>query len=62
MTNTEGLVFVGQAYTTQGSMLVKVYAANSIYCAYNNLFLEVRNSASNEVITNAEITLLLQWK
>jgi len=60
--NTEGLVFVGQAYTTEGSMLVKVYAIDSLYCAYNNLFIELRDSASNEVISNAEITLLPQME
>ncbi|MGE0635918.1 MAG: FixH family protein [Bacteroidia bacterium] len=58
--NTEGLVYVGQAYTDQGSMLIKVYATDSLYCAFNNLFIEVRDSATNTVISNAEITLLPQ--
>lgn len=58
--NTEDLVFIGQAYTTQGSMLVKLYASDSLYSAYSNLFIELRDSVSNEVVTNAEITLLPQ--
>lgn len=58
--NTEGLVYVGQAYTDQGSLLIKLYASDSLYCAYNNLYIEVRDSATNTVISNAEITLLPQ--
>lgn len=58
--NTEGLVYVGQAYTDQGSLLIKLYAEDSLTSSYNNLYLEVRDSATNAVISNAEITLLPQ--
>lgn len=58
--NKAGLVYIGEAYTNQGNMLIKLYASDTLYCAYNNLFIEVLDSATKQVITNAEITILPQ--
>jgi len=58
--NTEDLVLAGQAYTNQGSILVKVYGEDSLYSAYSKLYIELRDSATNNLINDAEITLLPQ--
>jgi hypothetical protein len=55
--NTDGLILIGTAYTDAGSMLVKLYSADSIYSQYTKLYIEVRDSASNEVVDDAHVEL-----
>ncbi|MBI1286521.1 MAG: hypothetical protein GC178_02985 [Flavobacteriales bacterium] len=52
------LVLIASGYTDAGSMLVRLYAADSINSAFTELFIEVRDSASNEVVENAQVTIL----
>lgn len=56
--NATNLLLIASGYTDTGSMKVKLYAADSLYSAYTQLFIEVRDSASNEVVENAQVTIL----
>lgn len=52
---TNDLIFINSAYTNTGSMLVNIYAADSLTAQYAKIYVEVRDSVSNNVITNAAI-------
>lgn len=56
--NTTDLLLIASGYTDAGSMMVKLYAADSLYSEFTQLFIEVRDSASNEVLENAQITIM----
>ncbi|MDP6907976.1 MAG: FixH family protein [Flavobacteriales bacterium] len=55
--NTDGLVLIGSGYTDAGSMLVKLFSADSVYAAYTQFFIEVRDSATNTVIEDGHVSL-----
>ena len=55
---TNNLIWINSAYTDAGSMLVNVYAADSLLAQYTNIYIEVRDSASNNILTNAGIDII----
>src|SRR5690554_4509068 len=55
---TNNLIWINSAYTDAGSMLVNVYAADSLLAQYTNIYIEVRDSASNNILTNAAIDII----
>ncbi len=56
--NTDGLVMIGSRYTDAGSMKISLYSTDSLYSRYTNLFIEVRDSVTDAVIEDAEITIM----
>ncbi|MFM1875245.1 MAG: hypothetical protein RL266_982 [Bacteroidota bacterium] len=56
--NPTDLLLIASGYTETGSMKVKLYAADSLYSAFTELFIEVSDSASNEVIENAQVSIM----
>ena len=56
--NTEGLVMIASGYTDAGSMKISLYSTDSLYSRYTNLFVEVRDSATDAVIEDAEVTIM----
>ncbi len=57
-TNTDGLTLIASGYTDAGSMMVKVWSTDSLYSRYTSLLIEVRDSATDAVIENADVTLM----
>lgn len=55
--NTDDLMMIASDHTNGGSMQVKLYAKQALFAGYNHLFIEVRDSASNELIDDAHISL-----
>lgn len=55
--NTDDYVFVASAYTDAGQMQIKLYAADSLFAGYNYLFVEVRDSATNNLIDDGHVTI-----
>ena len=56
--NIDGLVMIATGYSDAGGMKISVYSTDSLYSRYTNLFVEVRDSATDAVIENAEITII----
>ncbi len=56
--NTDGLTLIASGYTDAGQMLIKVWSTDSLYSRYTNLFIEVRDSASDAVIENGDVTIM----
>ena len=56
--HTDNLVLLGTSYTDEGSMKISLYSTDSLYSRYTNLFIEVRDSATDAVIEDAEITIM----
>ncbi|NEN22610.1 FixH family protein [Cryomorpha ignava] len=52
------LILINSAYTDVGSMLVNIYAADSLMAQYTKIYVEVKDSASNNIITNAAVDIL----
>lgn len=56
--HTADLLLIASGYTDAGGMMVKLYAADSLYSAFTQLFIEIRDSASIEVVENAQVTIM----
>jgi hypothetical protein len=56
--NTDGLTLIASGYTDAGSILVKVWAKDSLYSQYTPLFIEVKDSATNTVIEDGHIEIM----
>ncbi|MGB1318840.1 MAG: FixH family protein [Flavobacteriales bacterium] len=56
--NTDGLTLIASGYTDAGSMMVKVWSTDSLYSRYTNLFVEVRDSATEAVIDDGHVTIM----
>jgi hypothetical protein len=56
--HTDNLVLLGTGYTDAGSMKISLYSTDSLYSRYTNLFIEVRDSATDELIKDAEVTIM----
>ena len=57
-TNTDGLTLIASGYTDAGNMIVKVWSTDSLYSRYTNLFIEVRDSATDAVIEDAHVEIM----
>lgn len=55
--NTDGLVMIASGSTDAGDMKVNLYAPDSLYAQYTPLFVEVRNTITDEVIEDAHVSL-----
>lgn len=55
--DTNDLILIGTAYTDAGSMLVNLYSADSLYVQYTKLYIEVRDSATNDLVDDAHVEL-----
>ncbi|MFC2175488.1 FixH family protein [Bacteroidota bacterium] len=56
--NTDGLVMIATGYSDAGSMKISVYSTDSLYSQYTNLFIEVRDSATDAVIEDGHIEIM----
>ena len=56
--NTDGLTLIASGYTDAGSMMVKLWSTDSLYSRYTNLFVEVRDSATDAVIEDGHVTIM----
>ena len=56
--NTEGLTMIAEGYATGSSTFIKLWGAKSPFAGYNKLFVQLLDSATNEQITNAEVSLI----
>ena len=56
--NTDGLVMIGSGYTDAGGMKITVYSTDSLYSRYTQLFVEVRDSATEAVIEDAHVEIM----
>lgn len=57
ISNTDGLILIATGYTDEGSMKVNLYSSDSIYSQYTKLYVEVRDSVSNDVVDDAHVEL-----
>ncbi len=55
--HTDQLQLIGTAYTDSGSMQVKLWAEGPLEAEYTRFFIELRDSASNELIEDAHVHL-----
>ena len=55
---TDGLVMIATGYSDAGSMKISVYSTDSIYSRYTNLFIEVKDSATDALIEDAHVTIM----
>ena len=53
----QGLISVGSASTDVGGMFVNVFAEDSLFAEYTALFIEVRDEASDDVLSMATVTI-----
>lgn len=56
--NTENLTLIASGYTDAGSMQVKLWAEGALEAKYTNFFVEVRDSATSELIDDAHVELM----
>jgi hypothetical protein len=56
--NTDGLVMIETGYTDAGSMKVTLYSVDSLYSRYTNLFVEVRDSATDAIIEDGHVEIM----
>ncbi len=56
--NTENLTLIASGYTNEGSMQVKLWAEGALEAKYTNFFVEVRDSATSELIDDAHVELM----
>lgn len=54
---TNDLILINSGYTDSGSMLVNVYSNDSLFAQYTKIFVEVKDSASNNILTNAAVSI-----
>jgi hypothetical protein len=55
---TDGLTLIASGYTDAGSMKIKVWSTDSLYSRYTNLFIEVRDSATDALIEDGHVTIM----
>ena len=55
--DTDDYVLIASGYTDGGQMQVKLYALDSLFAGYNYLFVEVRDSSSNDLIDDGHVTI-----
>lgn len=53
----QGLIKVGSAATDVGGMLVNVFAEDSLFTQYTALFIEVRDEASGDILSEATVSV-----
>jgi hypothetical protein len=55
--HTEGLELIGTAFTDAGGIQVKLWAEGPVQAQYTRFFIELRDSATNELIDDAHVHL-----
>jgi len=55
--DTDNLVLIASGHTDAGSMLVKVWAEGALEAQYTKFFIEVRDSATLELVEDAHVEL-----